>query len=120
MPKPARPSENNRAFRSGLWILHWTIIIFAGVLFFYLLKLTLPSSEDVTARLNKCLQPKIQQGQYVSDDDGRSAEALLNRCLPEVAKWTAWCEHYSGDDDRTTCAVKVIFLAQTAIKKFSR
>jgi hypothetical protein len=120
MQKPAKTSEENRALKAGLWMLQWAVIIFAGVALFYLLNVTLPSSQDVTKRLNDCLDPKIQRGQYFSDDDGKSAESLLNQCPSEVAKWTAWCQHYSGNDDRTTCAVKVIVLAQTAIKKFSK
>jgi hypothetical protein len=76
-------------------------------------------SKEVTKRLNDCLQPKIHLGNYVSDDDGKSAETLLNQCPAQVDRWTTWCQRYSGDD-RTTCAVKVIFLAQTAIKDFDK
>jgi hypothetical protein len=112
---PARVGEESWAFKAGLWILQWTIIIFVSVALFYLLKLTLPDSRDVTRRLNNCLEPKIHRGHYVSDDDGKSAEALLNQCPAEVDKWTTWCQRYSGDD-RTICAVKVIALAQNAIK----
>lgn len=119
MQKPARLKEENPAFRAGLWILQWVVIIFVGLVLFYLLKLTLPDSQEITKRLDDCLHPKIQQGQYLSDDDGRSAEALLNQCPSEADQWTTWCQRYSGDD-RTTCAVKVIILAQTAIKKFNK
>lgn len=119
MPKPARLSEGSRALRAGLWILEWTVILFAGVVLFHLLRITVPDSRVLTGRLNDCLQSKIQRGQYFSDDDGRSAEILLNQCPSEVDKWTKWCQLDSKDDDRTTCAVKVIVVAQTAIKKFN-
>jgi len=99
--------------------LQWAVIIFVSVILFYLLKRTLPDSQEITRQLSDCLQPKIQQGQYLADDDGRSAETLLNQCPSETDKWTTWCQRYSGDD-RTTCAVKVIILAQTAIKKFNK
>jgi hypothetical protein len=119
MQKPARFSEENRAFRAGLRILQWVVIVFVSVVLFYLLKLALPDSQEITKQLSDCLQPKIQQGQYRADDDGRSAETLLNQCPSEADKWTTWCQRYSGDD-RTTCAVKVIILAQAVIKKFNK
>jgi hypothetical protein len=119
MEKPARLNEGSWAFRAGLWILQWTIIIFFSVALFYLLKITIPDSQELTMRLNDCLQSNIPRGRYFSDDDGRSAEALLNQCPSEVDKWTKWCQLDSKDDDRTTCAVKVIVIAQTAIKKFN-
>jgi hypothetical protein len=118
-PIAARSREDSWAFRAGLWVLHWTIIILVSVGLFYLVNLTLPDNQEVTNRLNDCLDPKVHQGQYVSDDDGKSAETLLNQCPAEVDKWTLWCQRYSGDD-RTTCAVKVIFLAQAAIKKSNK
>jgi hypothetical protein len=119
MQKPARLSEGSWAFRAGLWILEWTIILFASAALFYLLKTVVPDSQKLTGRLNDCLQAKIPGGQYFSDDDGKSAEALLNQCPSEVDNWTKWCQLDSKDDDRTTCAVKVIIIAQTAIKKFN-
>jgi len=116
---PARAGGESWAFKAGLRILQWTIIIFVGLALFYLLKRTLPDNKEVTKRLNDCLQPKIHLGRYVSDDDGKSAETLLNQCPAEVDRWTTWCQRYSGDD-RTTCAVKVIVLAQTAIKDLDK
>ena len=120
MQKPARLSEDRWALRTGLWILKWTIIILFSVTLFYLLKLTLPDSQHITTRLNDCLESKIQHGQYFFDEDGKSAETLLDQCPSEVDEWTKWCQLDSKVDDRTTCAVKVIVLAQTAIKKFSK
>jgi hypothetical protein len=120
MQKATRLGEESPVFRAGLRILAWTIVISVSVALFYLLKLTLPGGQDITRRLNDCLQPKIQHGHYFSDDDGRSAETLLDQCPSEMDKWTKWCQLDSKDDDRTTCAVKVIVLAQTAIKQFNK
>jgi hypothetical protein len=80
----------------------------------------IPDAQEATRRLHDCLQSKIQHGQYSSNDDGKSAEALLGQCPSEVDRWTTWCLLYSKDDDRTTCAVKVIVLAQSAIKNFKK
>jgi hypothetical protein len=120
MRKPGRPREDNWTFRAGLWIVQWTIIILFSVALFYVLKFMLPDSQEITKRLNDCLESNIPQGKYFPDDDGRSAEILLNQCPSEVHKWTERCELDSKEDDRTTCAVKVIVLAQTAIKKFNK
>lgn len=120
MRKPARLREGRWAFKAGLRVLEWTIIILVSVALFYLLKITLPDSQHITGRLNDCLQSKIQPGQYFSDEDGKSAETLLDQCPSEVDEWTKWCQLDSKVDDRTTCAVKVIVLAQTAIKKFNK
>jgi len=120
MQKPARLSEDRWAFRAGLKILEWTIIISVSVALFYFLKLTLPDSQHITKRLNDCLESKLQHVRYFPDEDGKSAETLLDQCPSEVDEWTKWCQLDSKVDDRTTCAVKVIVLAQTAIKKFSK
>jgi len=119
MQNPPRRNQENRLSKVGLRSLQWAIILSVSVVLFYLLKLTLPDSREITRQLDDCLQPKIQHGQYSSDDDGKSAEALLNQCPSEAEKWTTWCERYSGDD-RTTCTVKVIVAAQQAIKKFNK
>ncbi len=100
--------------------MQWTVILFAAAVLFYLLKLTIPSTQDITKRLDDCLQAKITNGQYVSDEDGKSAEALLNQCPTEVDRWTERCQLDSKEDDRTTCAVKVIVLTQEDIKKIDK
>lgn len=120
MQEPGKLNQASWALRATLGILQWTIILSAVVALFYILKLTIPSSQDVTRRLNDCLGTKSQRGQYSLDDDGRSAEALLDQCSAETDKWTTWCQLYSKDDDRTICAVKAVALAQSAIKKFNK